>query len=94
MANLNSLRLLEYFLFANTVFVGAVLFYCAKPISERYNAWTTGIRRRFPNINAPPAPENAQLNFRIIYFCCRLCGAFLFAIAIYYLLHAFNRSWR
>ncbi len=91
MANLNSLLLLEYFLFANIVLVGAALFFWAKPMSERYNAWTTSIRKRFPNINEPPSPENAQLNFKIIFICCRVCGASLFAGGAYYLLHAINR---
>jgi hypothetical protein len=94
MANLNSLLLLEYFVVVNIVIVGAALFYWAKPISGRYNAWTTGVRQRFPNINEPPSPESTQLNFKIIVSACRLCGAFLFVGGTYYLVHAINRLWR
>jgi len=92
MANLNSLLLLAYFLFANSIFVGAALFYWAKPISEQYNAWTARIRQRFPKINEPPDRESSQMNFRIIVFFCRFCGVVLFASGIYFLFHAFNRS--
>ena len=91
MANLNSLLLLEYLLFANIVLVGAALFYWAKPISKRYNAWTARIRERFSNINESLGAESAQLNFKIIVFCCRVCGAFLIVGGAYYLVHAINR---
>jgi hypothetical protein len=94
MADLNSLLLLEYFILANIVFAGAALFYWAKPLSQRYNAWTTRLRERFPNINEPPSPKYAQLNFKIAFILFRVCGAFLFADAGYLLLRALSRLWR
>jgi hypothetical protein len=72
MADLSSLLLLEYFILANVTFAGAALFYWAKPLSNRYNAWTTRLRERFPNINEPPSPKNAQLNFKIMFILFRV----------------------
>jgi len=66
MTNLNGPLLLAYLLYANVAFAGAALFYWATPLAERYNAWTTRIRQRFPNINERPSPNNAQLNVKII----------------------------
>ncbi len=91
MADLNSLLLLEYLLFANIVLVGAALFYWSKPISKRYNAWTARIRQSFSNISEPPSAESAQVNFKIIVFCCRICGAILIGEGAYYLVHAISR---
>src|SRR5260370_30601511 len=91
MADLNSLLLLEYLLFANIVLVGAALFYWSKPISKRYNAWTARIRQSFSNISEPPSAESAQVNFKIIVFCCRFCGAILISQRPSYLLHPIIR---
>jgi len=94
MTNLNGLLLLAYLLYANVALAGAALFYWATSLAERYNAWTTRIRQRFPNINERPSPNNAQLNVKIIAIFNRVCGAFLVVDAAYYLLHALNRLWR
>jgi hypothetical protein len=37
--------------------VGLALIFRAAPLSIRYNAWTTGLRERHPNVNPPPTPE-------------------------------------
>jgi hypothetical protein len=94
MADLKSLLFLEYFILMNTVFAGAALFYWAKPLSQRYNAWTTRLRERFPNINKLPSPKNAQLNFKMMFILFRVCGAVLFVESGYFLLHALSRLWR
>lgn len=93
MADLNSLLFLEYFVLANIVFAGAALFYWAKPLSKRYNAWTTRLREKNPNINEPPTPKNAQLNYKMMFILFRVCGAFLFVDAGYLLFHALSRLW-
>lgn len=34
--------------------IGLALVVWATPLSIRYNAWTTGLRERHPNVNPPP----------------------------------------
>jgi hypothetical protein len=62
---------------------GAVLFYLSKQLSKRYNAWTTRLRTRFPNINPPPTPEKAQTNYWLMVTLIRILGAFLFLASVW-----------
>ena len=68
------------FLVADAVIglAGAFLFYSSNPLSNGYNAWTTRLRTRFPNINPPPTPEKAQSNYWAMVILFRIVGAFLF----------------
>jgi hypothetical protein len=93
MADLNGLLLLEYLILVNIVLAGAALFYWAKPLSKRYNAWTTRLREK-SNTNKPPNPKNAQLNFKMMFILFRVYGAFLFVGAGYFLFHALSRLWQ
>jgi hypothetical protein len=91
MADLHFWLLVEFLILANLAFAGAALFYWAKPMSHRYNAWTTTLRERYPTFSKPPTPDRALLNYRIMVALFRVAGAFLFADAAYYLLHLINR---
>lgn len=94
MTDPNSLLLLEYLISGNIVLAGAALFYWAKPLSKRYNAWTTRLREKSANINKPPNPKNAQLNFKMMFILLRVYGAFLFVGAGYFLFRALSRLWQ
>jgi hypothetical protein len=62
--------------------VGMALILCAAPLSARYNAWTTGLRERHPNINPPPTPEWRARNTSIMTIIFRVMGLFLVLLAI------------
>jgi hypothetical protein len=83
--------LVDFMVLANAAFAGAALFYLAKPMSERYNAWTTRLRERYPKISKPPTPEKAMLNYKIMVIWFRVVGALVFADAVYYLFLAIRR---
>jgi hypothetical protein len=57
--------------------LGLLLVIRAGPLSIRYNAWTTGLRERRPNINPPPTPEWRAKNTKIMTVVFRIAGAFL-----------------
>lgn len=63
---------------AGYALIGLVLIYWAKPLSIRYNAWTTGLRARHPNFNPPPTSEWRARNTQIMTAIFRVCGVFLF----------------
>jgi hypothetical protein len=54
--------------------IGIALTIFAKPLSLRYNAWTTAFRERNPHINPPPTPEMRALNTKIMTGLFRACG--------------------
>ncbi len=83
--------LVEFMVLVNVGFAGAALFYWAKPISERYNAWTIRFQERHPQVSKPPSPKTASLNYKMIVIFCRATGAFLFAEAVYLFVHAIKR---
>jgi hypothetical protein len=56
--------------------LGLVLIVFAGPLSERYNAWTTRLRARNPNLNPPPTPEWRARNTKIMAVIFRFAGAF------------------
>jgi hypothetical protein len=66
--------------------VGLALVVWATPLSIRYNAWTTGLRERHPNINPPPTPEWRARNTKIMTVMLRVAGVFLVLLSIMYLL--------
>jgi hypothetical protein len=67
--------------------IGLALIYWAKPLSIRYNAWTTGLRARHPNFNPPPTPEWWALNTQIMTVIFRVCGLSLF---LFLILHVYR----
>ena len=91
MRNLHFWLLIEFMVLANVAFAGAALFYWAKPMSERYNAWTIRFRERHPQISRPPSPETTSLNYKIMVIFFRVTGAFLLAEAVYLFVHAIQR---
>ena len=65
--------------------IGLVLIFLSTPLSVRYNAWTTGLRERHPNINPPPTPERRARNSKIMAVMFRVAGVFLVLISNIYL---------
>ena len=61
---------------------GLVFLWWAKPLSLRYNAWTTGLRERHPNINPPPTPEWRARNTKIMTVLFRFLGVFFILLSI------------
>jgi len=66
--------------------IGLVLIFWAAPLSTRYNAWTTDLRERHPNINPPPTPEWRARNIKIMKSIFRVLGVGLTILSIMYLL--------
>lgn len=54
--------------------LGLALIFWAAPLSIRYNAWTTGLRERHPNINPPPTSEWRARNTKILTIMFRVVG--------------------
>ena len=55
---------------------GLFLVFFARRLSIRYNAWTTRLRERHPNLNPPPTPEWRARNTKIMTVVFRVAGAF------------------
>ena len=91
MANLSLWLLVEFMVLTNVAFLAAASFYWAKPISQRYNAWTLRFQERHPEISKPHNPEKTALNYKIMVVFFRVAGAFLFAEALYLFIHAIKR---
>ena len=70
--------------------VGATLLFRGRTLSVRYNAFTTRLRERHPNINPPPTPEWRERNTLIMTWLFRISGAFLLFISIPVLLAIFK----
>jgi hypothetical protein len=66
--------------------IGLALILRAAPLSVRYNAWTTGLRERHPNVNPPPTAEWRARNTKIMTVMFRVVGVFLFLLSVMYLL--------
>jgi hypothetical protein len=58
----------------------------ARPLSLRYNGWTTRFRERHPNFNPPPTPEWRERNTKIMTVMFRIIGIFFVMYAILLLL--------
>jgi hypothetical protein len=71
---------------AGCAVIGLALILWATPLSIRYNAWTTDLRERHPNINPPPTPEWRARNTKIVTVMFRVVGMFLVVVSIMYLL--------
>lgn len=91
MSNFSFWLLVELIILANVAFAGVALFYWAKPISERYNAWTIRFRKRYPQISKPVTPESVLLNYKIMFIFFRVVGALLFMETVYLSVRAINR---
>jgi hypothetical protein len=65
---------------------GLALIFLATPLSARYNAWTTGLRERHPNINPPPTPEWRARNTKIMTVIFRVAGVFFVLLSLMQLL--------
>jgi len=70
---------------AGYALVGLALIVWAAPLSTRYNAWTTHLRERHPNVNPPPTPEWRARNTKITALMFRLAGVFFVLLSIIYL---------
>ena len=66
--------------------IGLALIFWATPLSIRYNAWTTGLRERHPNIIPPPTLEWQARNTKTITVMFRVAGVFLVLLSIMHLL--------
>ena len=75
---------MNWILGAGYAVVGLALIFWATPLSIRYNAWTTGLRERHPDINLPPTSEWRARNTRIMTVMFRVFGVFLFLLSIMY----------
>jgi hypothetical protein len=64
--------------------LGVVLLIWAAPLSVRYNAWTTGLRQRHPNVNPPPTPEWRTRNTKIMTILFRVAGLFSLIMSVTY----------
>jgi hypothetical protein len=69
---------------AGYVLIGLALIIWAAPLSIRYNAWTTGLRERHPNVNPPPIPEWRARNTKIMTIIFRVAGLFSLLMSIPY----------
>ena len=66
----------------------------AKPLSTRYNAWTTRLRERHPNFNPPPTPEWRARNTMIMTVLFRIVGAVFILRAILSFISVLNAARR
>jgi hypothetical protein len=72
-----------YLLFFVLSVAGAALFASSKPLSRKYNAWTTQWRTKHQWLSPPPTPQAAELNSRIMFVLFRLLGAWLFILGLW-----------
>ena len=77
---------MNWFLGLGYALAGMLLIWRAVPLSLRYNAWTTGLRERHPNINPPPTPEWRARNTKIMTMMFRVVGVSLVLLSILTLL--------
>ena len=66
--------------------IGLTLIVRAAPLSLRYNAWTTRLRERHPNLNPPPTAEWRARNTRIMTALLRIFGVVLAVLSVMLLL--------
>jgi hypothetical protein len=91
MPNLHFWLLVEFMVLANLACGGVALFYWAKPMSQRYNEWTTRFRETHPQITKPRSPEAASLNYKIMVIVFRSVGALLLAEAVFSFVRSIGR---
>jgi len=73
---------------------GFTLAWRAKPLSMRYNAWTTRLRERHPNFNPPPTPEWRARNTKIMTVLFRIVGVVFILRAILTLISVLSAARR
>lgn len=61
--------------------VGLALAYWAKSLSVRYNAWSTSVRERHPDISPPPTPELRVRNTKVMTIIFRYVGVFFLLLS-------------
>jgi hypothetical protein len=67
------------------VAIGLILVIWGGALSRRYNAWTTRLRERSPNLR-PPTPQWRARNTKIMTVVFRVFGAAILALGILTLL--------
>ena len=77
---------MSWILGAGYAVIGVALICWAEVLSIRYNAWTTGLRERHPNVNPPPTPEWRARNMKIMTIIFRAAGVILVVLSTQYLL--------
>jgi hypothetical protein len=77
---------MSWILGAGYAVIGVALICWAEVLSIRYNAWTTGLRERHPNVNPPPTPEWRARNTKIMTIIFRAAGVILVVLSTQYLL--------
>ena len=76
---------MSWILGAGYAVIGVALICWAEVLSIRYNAWTTGLRERHPNINPPPTPEWRARNTKIMAVMFRVLGIVLVFLSFMHL---------
>jgi hypothetical protein len=69
---------------AGYAILGVALLIWATPLSLRYNAWTTGLRERHPNVNPPPTSEWRARNTKIMTILFRVADLFSLMMSVTY----------
>jgi hypothetical protein len=75
-----------FYLGAGFAVVGFAFILGAGLLSHRYDAWTTRLRERHPNINPPPTPEDHARNIKVMKVMFRFVGILLILLANMYVL--------
>ena len=70
-----------------TIFWGWVC-WRSRPLSVRYNGWTTRLRSRYARISPPPPPRMLEVNTRIMTWIIRLAAAWFALLSVLALLMA------
>ena len=61
--------------------IGLALVCWAEALSVRYNAWSTSVRERHPNISPPPTPELRVRNTKVMTIIIRYVGVFFLLLS-------------
>ena len=72
---------MDNFIDALYVVIRPLLVVRARPLSLRYNAWTSSLREGHPHINPPPTPEWRERNTTHLTWLFRAFGAWLVLLA-------------
>ncbi len=72
--------------FANLAVLGAALVYWSRPLSIRYNSWTTIFRVRHPRVCSPVTVQRLELNTTTMTWLFRFLGASFVFLSIWTLL--------
>lgn len=84
------LKWVMVFMSSCSVVWGAAMLVWSAEMSESYNAWTTGLRQRHPNIISPPTPQQREINTRIMTWIIRVFGVEISLVAIWTLIRFWN----